>query len=186
MEDSKIIELYWQRDEAAIHKTEEKYGKYLAKISFNILNCVEDCKECVNDTYMQAWKNIPPVKPDNLGTYLGKIARNISINKLRDKNAIKRQSNQYTLSLSELSECISDSSLLDDKLNEEQLAKLIGKYLRTVSDDGRRCFIRKYFHMESIKEIAEFYNISEAKVKTLLHRTRKGLKEFLKKEGYLL
>lgn len=186
MEDSKIIELYWQRDEDAIHKTEEKYGNYLTKISFNILNCVEDSKECVNDTYLQAWKNIPPVKPDNLGTYLGKIARNISINKLRDKNAIKRQSNQYAVSLSELSECISADVILDDRLNEEELAKLIGKYLRKISEDARKCFIRKYFHMETVKEIAEFYDMSEAKVKTLLHRSRKGLKEFLKKEGYLL
>lgn len=186
MEDSKIIELYWQRNETAINLTEEKYGSYLTKIAFNVLMDAEDCKECVNDTYMQAWESIPPNKPERLAAYLGKITRNLAINKLRDKNAAKRKANRYSISLSELEECVPCNNILEDKLDEQLLAELIGKYLRKVSDDARRCFIRKYFHMESIKEIAEFYNMSESKVKILLHRTRKGLKEFLKKEGYVL
>ena len=186
MEDSKIIELYWQRDESAIHKTEEKYGNYLNKIAFNVLMDAEDSKECVNDTYFQAWGSIPPNKPTHLSLYLGKIVRNLAINRLRDKSAIKRTANRYSISLSELEECVPYGNSLDEVIDENVLSELIGKYLRKVSDDARRCFIKKYFHMESIKEIAEFYEMSEAKVKILLHRTRKGLKEFLKKEGHVL
>lgn len=186
MEDNKIIELYWQRDETAINKTEEKYGNYLTKIAFNILLDAEDCKECVNDTFYYAWKSIPPNKPEKLAFYLGRITRNLAINKLREKNAVMRKSDRYAVSLSELDECIPSENLLDEKIDEESLAELIGKYLNTVSDEARICFVRKYFNMDSIKDIAGLYNMSESKLKSLLHRTRKGLKKFLEKEGYEL
>lgn len=186
MEDNKIIELYWQRDETAINKTEEKYGNYLTKIAFNILSDAEDSKECVNDAFYYAWKSIPPNKPEKLAFYLGRITRNLAINKLREKNAVMRKSDRYAVSLSELDECVPSENFLDEKIDEQSLAELIGKYLNTVSDEARICFVRKYFNLDSIKDIASLYNMSESKIKSMLHRTRKGLKKFLEKEGYNL
>ena len=184
MEDSKIVELYWQRDEAAIHITEEKYNNYLMKIAFNVLSDVEDSKECVNDTYLKAWRSIPPNKPQYLSLYLGKITRSLAIDLLRKKNTAKRKADSLDISLSELGECISDGNAFDKKMDEKFLAEIIGKYLKTVSKDARKCFIRRYFYMDSISDICKFFHMSESKVKTSLHRTRKGLQKYLEKEGY--
>ena len=91
MQDERIVELYWQRDESAIQETEQKYGSYLTKIAYNILSDLEDSKESVNDTYMKAWNSMPPHKPNILSTYLGKITRQVSIDILRKRNSLKRQ-----------------------------------------------------------------------------------------------
>lgn len=186
MEDTKIIELYWQRDEVAINKTEEKYGNYMSKIAFNILMDVEETQECVNDAYYHTWKSIPPNRPEKLALYLGKITRNLAINKLREKNALMRKTDRFAISLTELEECIPSVNLLEEKMDEVLLAEIISKYLETVTNEARICFVRKYFNMNSIKEISELFNMSEAKIRSLLYRTRKGLKKFLEREGYEL
>ena len=106
MQDEKIVELYWQRDESAIEETQGKYGRYLGKIAYNILADLEDSQESVNDTYLAAWNSMPPQKPSVLATYLGKITRRISIDIFRRRHREKRQASEYALSLSELEDCV--------------------------------------------------------------------------------
>ena len=106
MQDEKIVELYWKRDESAVRETQEKYENYLYKIAYNILSDKEDSNESVNDTYLAAWNSMPPHKPNVLSTYLGKLTRRISIDIFRKRNRIKRQVSEYALSLTELQDCI--------------------------------------------------------------------------------
>lgn len=185
MQDEKIVELYWQRNEMAITVTEEKYGKYLTKIAYNILSDREDSKECVNDTYFKAWDSMPPNKPDVLSLYLGKITRFVSIDKLRKRTSAKRSPSQYNLSLSELDECLSGGNVTEETVQKRLLAEAIGKYLLTISEDARNSFIHRYYYMDSIKDISSYFLMSESKVKSMLFRTRQGLKTYLEKEGYL-
>lgn len=185
MEDVKIVELYWQRNEVAIDATEKKYGKYLNKIAYNILSDNEDSKECVNDTYFKAWDSMPPNKPDVLSLYLGKITRFVSIDKLRKRTSAKRCPSQYNLSLSELDECISGGNVTEESIDKKLIAEAISKYLLTLSEEARNSFIHRYYYMDSIKDICSYFLMSESKVKSMLFRTRNGLKKYLEKEGYL-
>lgn len=183
MEDSQIVSLYWDRDERAISETDKKYSKYLQTIAYNILADREDASESVNDTYLAAWKSIPPHRPAVLSTYLGKITRRISIDCFRKRNAQKRGS-EYALSLEELGECIGKNST-EETVNVQALAETIGQYLSTVSQEARRVFIGRYYYLDPVKEIARYCHISESKVKMLLLRTRQGLWAHLQKEGFV-
>ena len=184
MEDQQIVALYWDRDEAAILETEIKYDRYLTKIAYNILNDTEDSRESVNDTYLAAWNSMPPQKPTVLSTYLGKLTRRISIDRFRYRTRDKRQSSQYAISLSELDECVSGGNTTEEALELTLLAEAIGSYLRTLSKETRTVFVGRYYYLDSIREIAAYCGITESKCKTLLHRTRLGLKEYLQKEGF--
>lgn len=186
MTDEKIVDLYWNRDEEAVSKTQEKYGHYLTKIAYNILMDMEDSLESVNDTYMYAWKSIPPHRPNVLSTYLAKITRRTSIDILRRKTRDKRIPTEYILSLSELDDCIPDENTVWDSVEVELLAKAINSYLRTISDEARRLFIGRYYFLDPLKEVASYCGMSEAKAKTLLYRTRCGLRDYLEQEGYHL
>lgn len=184
MEDAKIVELYWQRRENAIDETARKYGSYLLKIAQNILFSREDSRECVNDTYLDAWNSMPPHRPNVLSTYLGKITRRISIDLLRKNTTLKRGGGEYILSLSELSDCIADSSP-QQALDRKLLTDAIARYLQSVSQKAREAFICRYFYMDSLRDTARHCHLTEANAKVLLHRTRVGLKDFLKEEGFL-
>ena len=186
MTDEKIVELYWNREESAIAKTQEKYSHYLTKIAYNILNDMDDSLECVNDTYFHAWKSIPPHKPEILSTYLAKLTRRIAIDIVRKRSRQKRIPTEYTFSLSELEECISDRNRTDTHLEMEQLGRAINEYLKTVSTEARNLFIGRYFFLDSLKDIARYCGMSETKAKSMLYRTRCGLKAYLEKEGYYL
>ncbi|MDR2572219.1 MAG: sigma-70 family RNA polymerase sigma factor [Oscillospiraceae bacterium] len=186
MDDVMIVEMYWQRDEDAISETTKKYNRYLTKIAYNILADFEDSKESVNDTYLKAWNSMPPHKPSVLSTYLGKITRQVSIDIFRKRSAKKRWGSEYATSLSELEECIPNSSDPEQELEAKLLAEIITKWLRTLPTETRNVFIGRYYFMDSIKEVAKNNNISESKTKSMLHRTRTGLKEHLGKEGYTL
>ncbi len=186
MEDSQIVTLYWNRDEAAIHHTDKKYGRYLSKIAFQILNDREDCQESVNDTYLAAWNSIPPQRPGVLCTYLGKLTRRISIDLFRKKTAAKRGRGEYEASLEELGDCVSGSTTPEESVDAQLLAEAIGQFLRGISQEARNAFIGRYYYLDSVKEIAAYCRISESKVKVLLHRTRLSLREFLEKEGYAI
>ena len=184
MEDLKIIELFFERNENAISETERKYGRYLSKIAFNILFDAEDCKDCVNDTYMKAWNTIPPQKPKVLRTFLGKITRHLAIDVFRKKHAEKRGNSEFALSLSELDECIPDNLSAETAFEEKELSESINRFLSSLSGENRDIFICRYFYSDSIKDIASFFGTSESKVKSSLFRSRKALKEHLEKEGF--
>lgn len=186
MTDEKIVELYWKRDESAIAQTQTKYGHYLTKIAYNILNDLEDSLESVNDTYMHAWKSIPPHRPNVLSTYLAKITRRVSIDVFRKKHREKRVPSEYTSSLSELEECISDTYTTEGAIEAQALAQAIGEYLKNLSKEGRTLFVCRYFYLDSLKDAAKYCGMSEAKAKSMLYRIRCGLKEYLVQEGYLI
>lgn len=184
MKDEQIVSLYWDRDEAAIRETETKYDRYLTKIAYNILNDAEDSRESVNDTYLAAWNSMPPHRPSVLSTYLAKLTRRISIDCFRYRTRDKRMASEYAISLSELGDCVSGGNTTEDAVNVKLLADAIGIYLRLQSEEARTAFIGRYYFLDPIKEVADYCGITESKAKTLLHRTRQGLKEYLKKEGY--
>lgn len=184
MQDAQIVELYLQREESAIRETEQKYGPYLAKIAYNILADLEDSKESVNDTYLKAWNSIPPHKPAFLSTYLGKITRQVSIDILRKRGSLKRRSSQYAVSLEELADCVPADGTPEQTVELQQLAEAIAAYLRTLSPQARCTFVGRYYFMDSIGEIADYYGMSRSKVESMLYRTRKCLKAYLEKEGY--
>ena len=186
MQDEKIVELYWQRDESAIRETQEKYETYLYKIAYNILSDEEDRSESVNDTYLAAWNSMPPHRPNVLSTYLGKLTRRISIDIFRKRNRVKRQCSEYALSLTELEDCISSNDSPEKDYEAQVLGEVINAFLRTLSNDARNVFIGRYYFLDSVKDVANYCGISEAKAKTLLHRTRNSLREYLIKEGYEL
>lgn len=185
MEDRQIVALYWQRDEAAIDETSQKYGQYLAKIAFNILADREDAQESVNDTYLAAWNSIPPHKPGVLSTYLGKLTRRISIDRFRKYTAQKRGAGEYALSLQELEGCISGGDSTEETVEAQLLAESITAFLRELPPETRHVFIGRYYYLDPVKEIARYCRITESKVKILLHRTRIKLREHLEKEGFI-
>lgn len=184
MEDERIVSLYWDRDETAIRETEIKYDRYLTKIAYNILNDTEDSRESVNDTYLAAWNSMPPQKPTVLSTYLGKLTRRISIDRFRYRNRDKRQASQYALSLSELDECVSGGNTTEDAVNLKLLAEAIGNFLRTLPEETRAAFVGRYYYLDSVREVAAYCGMTESKCKSLLHRTRLSLKDYLTKEGF--
>lgn len=184
MQDSQIVALYWQRDEAAIGATQEKYEQYLSKIAYNILSDWEDSRESVNDTYMAAWNSMPPHKPEVLSTYLGKLTRRISIDIFRKRSCLKRQASQYALSLSELEDCAAPGSSPEEAMQTQLLADAINRFLRTLSKDARNLFIGRYYFMDPLKEVAAYCGISESRAKSILYRTRCSLKAYLQKEEF--
>ncbi len=186
MEDEQIVSLYWNRDESAIRETEIKYDRYLTKIAYNILANQEDSREVVNDTYLAAWNSMPPHRPSILSTYLAKITRRGSITLFRYHTRNKRRDSQYALSLNELEQCVSGGNTTEDLVNVKLLADTIGVFLRLQSEEARNVFIGRYYYLDSVKEIAAYCSMSESKVKSLLFRTRAGLKQYLQQEGFSL
>lgn len=186
MEDSQIVELYWKREEAAIRETESKYGKYLTVIAYHVLADFEDSKEAVNDTYLKAWNSMPDHRPGILSAYLGKIVRRLSIDSYRKKTSRKRGGSEYALSLSELNECVTAGRSPEQEAEFQLLAGSISTYLRSLPEEVCNVFICRYFFLDSIKEIAGCFHATESKIKSMLHRTRLGLKEYLEKEGFYL
>lgn len=183
MKDHEIIDLYWKRLENAISATAEKYGKYCHSISYNILHSREDAEECVNDTWLGAWKSMPPQRPECLSAYLGKITRNLSLNRFKQYNAQKRGLGQTELVLSELEDCIPARTDVEQAVEEMILVKSINRFLWEQPEQKRNLFIRRYWYLSPIREIAENYGMSESKVSSLLFRMRNKLREHLEKDG---
>lgn len=186
MTDEMIVELYWNRNESALVRTEEKYGHYLTKIAYNILSDWDDSLESVNDTYYKAWNSMPPHKPNILSTYLGKITRELSIDIFRKRKRKKRISSEYTVSLTELEECLSAGNHTEEQANMHLLSEAINDFLRALPKEQRTVFIGRYYFMDSISEISRYYSMSESKVKSMLHRIRIALKKHLEQEGFFL
>ena len=185
MEDNQIVELYWRRDEEAIQRTSEKYGRYCTKIAFSILNNSQDSDECVNDTYMQTWDSIPDNRPEKLRTYIGKICRNLAINLYEKVHAAKRGGSMFEDCLDELAD-IAGGQEPETELEAKELTDSINGFLGSLSYENRVIFVKRYWQIESVKEIATDLKISESKVKMVLLRTREKLKDHLLKEGYSL
>ena len=186
MDDIKIVELYWQRDERAIHETACKYGAYCMKISMNILADKSDSAENVNDTYLGAWNAMPPHRPTVLQSFLGRIARNLALNKYKARQAEKRAGDEFALSLDELDICTPAGVSVEDSAAVSALAAQISAFLRGLPAEMRRAFVCRYFYAESVREIAARQGASESKIKSMLLRSRLRLKAQLEKEGYSL
>ena len=186
VEDKQIIDLYWARAETAISETAKKYGRYCHSIAFNILHNHEDSQECVNDVYLKAWKAMPPQRPNRLSVFLGKITRNLSLNRYKKQTAEKRGCGQVPLVLDELQECIPAADSTEQAIDDLALAEALNQFLASLPPETRKIFMRRYWYISSIQEIAEDFHMGESKVKMLLLRTRNKLKLFLEKEGILL
>jgi len=183
MEDSQILALYFARSENAIQETDRKYGHYCYRIAYSILASQQDSEESVNDTYLSAWNSIPPRKPARLATYLGKLTRNISIDRWRGSNAQKRGRGEAALALDELSQCVSGQPGMDETMVQKEVIASLNRFLASLSEDERTVFLCRYWYVNSMEEIAQKTGFSLGKVKSMLHRTRKKLAANLQKEG---
>ena len=184
MKDEEIVGLYWARDEAAISETDSKYRNYLLKIAYNILASNEDGQEVLNDTYLKAWNAMPPHKPSPLSLFLGKITRQLSIDVWRKKHRSKRGGSEYEQSLDELGDCVSGSDDPADSLEAQALADAVSAYLRTLSCEKRDVFVWRYYFCDPIKDICARSGQGESKIKSMLHRMRGELRDYLEKEGF--
>ena len=183
MDDTQIVELYWERKECAIEETATKYGSYCYSIAQNILHNEDDAKECVNDTWLDAWNSMPPHRPSVLSTFLGKLTRRISIDKWRRSTAKKRGDGQLPLVLAELEDCISDGKSIEEETERKLLAEVIAAFVKSLPETEQKVFLCRYWYMDSVSAIATRFRFSESKVKSMLSRTREKLRVRLEKEG---
>ncbi|WP_434311730.1 RNA polymerase sigma factor [Hominifimenecus sp. rT4P-3] len=184
MEDDQIVKLYWMREENAIQETNAKYGAYCFSIANHILSNVQDSEECVNDTWMRAWNSMPPKRPDRLRLFLARITRNLSFDCYKAKTAKKRGEGEIAAALEELGDCISSPFDVEGETLARELAECVNRFLHTLPPRECDVFLQRYFYVESVAEIGEFYDLKPGNVLTILSRTRKKLKEYLEKEGY--
>lgn len=184
MEDSQIIELYWQRNADAISETSDKYGAYCFSIANHILQSAEDSEECVNDTWLRAWNAIPPQKPSVLRLFLARITRNLSFDRFNAKNAEKRGGGEIALVLDELRECLGGDTDTEAAFEAKELRKSIQLFVRALPERDGNVLVRRYFFAEPIADIAKRYGLTENNVMVILSRTRGKLKTYLLKEGY--
>ena len=185
MEDAEIIELYFKRDENAIEETRKKYGGYCHSVANRLLGNLEDSEECVNDALLSAWNSIPPHRPKFLRMYLARIIRNRALNQIKANAAEKRGSGETALIYEEISEYVSDGRSIESEVLSKELGRMINEFVVALSEREGDVFIRRYFFMEPVKDIAEGYGMTPGNVSVLLNRTRKKLKDYLVTKGYL-
>ena len=185
MEDERIIDLYWQRSQEAIARTDEKYGRLCMKISLNILSNTQDAEECVSDTYMALWNNIPPQRPKCFRPFIAAVVRNLSLMKLREQYARKRGGGAFDLVLDELKDTLSSDDSVEAEYERKEFAAAVNQFLCTLSVDDRNIFVCRYWLFAPIADIASRLKCSQSQVKTSLFRTRQKLQLYLSKEGLL-
>lgn len=186
MDDSRIVELYLLRDEAAIEQTTEKYGRMLLSLAYGIVNDQQTAEECENDTYMEAWNTIPPHEPRSyLYAFFARITRHISLNCCRDRSRLKRSAFICELS-AEMEQCIPAPDDAECRIDDMALSNAINGFLGKLNEEKRNIFVRRYWYLDSVADISKRFALSESKVKTTLFRCRNGLREHLEKEGYTL
>lgn len=185
MEDKRIIELFLAREECAIAALREVYGGYCAGVARHVLDREEDVEEVLNDTWLKVWNAIPPARPGNLKLYLARITRNLSFDRFRMQTREKRGGGEIALALHELSECIPSPGQPGERLEAEQLTQTVNVFLEALSQRDREVFLLRYFYVETAENIGKRLGISPALVRTSLSRTRKKLKTYLMKEGWL-
>ena len=184
LSDEEIIALYWDRDEQAISRTDEKYKKFLLSVAFNIVFDDQDCEECLNDTYIDAWNSMPPSKPALLQAFLATIIRRTAIDRYKSRKRQKRIASELTVSLSELEEIIADES--DNSAQTDELARLLSDFVRSLPDRRMYIFMSRYYFARPIGEIASLLCCSESTVNKEIAAIKRELKEKLMKEGYTL
>ena len=183
MDDQKIIDLFWSRSETAIIETDRKYGKYCYSIACNILANNEDAEESVSDTYMAAWNAMPPHRPSILAAFLGKITRRLSIDRWRSRNRDKRGGGEIILALDELKECVASEITVEKAYERKQFALLFNRFLESLPETERSVFLCRYWYLDSVSVIANYYGFSDSKVASMLHRIRKKFRTVLEEEG---
>lgn len=185
MDDRKIIELFFERSEQAIIELSNKYGAICSKVAFNILNNKQDTEECVNDAYLGTWNTIPPQNPNPLVSYVCRIVRNLAIKKYHTNIAVKRNS-IYDVALDELENCFPSSASVEDEFNAVETARMINNFLANLDRENRIMFVRRYWHSDSIDDLAKLFQTSSHNISVRLFRTREKLKRHLIKEGVSL
>ena len=183
MDDGKIVDLYWARNEKAITESQRKYGRMLSSLSYSLLSSHEDAEECVNDTYLDAWNAMPEARPEFLGAFLSKITRRISIDRFRAKHRERRGGMNEILS--ELDECIPSEDGVEREYESRLLRDEINDFLYSQPKEKRAMFVLRYFYSKSVSEIARQISVGESKVKTTLFRMRKELQERLEEKELL-
>lgn len=186
LEDARIVQLYWDRDEQAIPATADKYGSYCTSIAKNILGSYEEAEECVNDTYLHAWNSMPPNRPSILATFLGKITRNLSLNRFKHNTADKRGGGELPVVLDELSELVSGNNGVEQEISRKELVKAIDAFLNTLSPEKRSIFICRYWYADSISRIARKHRLNEGAVSMTLNRLRLKLHNYLLERSFEL
>lgn len=184
MEDHEIIQQFWDRNETAIQEASRKFGSYCRSIARGILNNHEDSEECVNEALMRAWESIPPKKPASLCAFLGRITKNIALNRVRLLNTEKRGAGELALVYDELSEIIPDTKSVEDTMERKEMMSAISRFLRKSKENERQAFVLRYWYCCGVLEIAKELGIKEENVYVILSRTRTKLRNYLKKEGY--
>lgn len=179
MEDANIVSLYWERNPQALEASAAKYGRYCYSIAHNITPDPQDAEESVNDTWLHAWKSMPPHRPSVLSLFLGKLTRRISLNRWRDQHREKRGGGEVPLALEELEECISSPQSVEQTVEARELAHIISLFLNTLSDVERDLFVSRYWFLSSVQELSQRFGFSESKVKSMLFRLRSRLKTYL-------
>lgn len=181
-EDKEIIEMYWNREEAAIRETDAKYGRLCRYVAGNILAQREDCEECINDTYFAVWNSVPPKRPDRLSAYVSRITRNLALTRYDYLTAAKRNM-QVICSLEELEDCVSGMDSPESDLTDRFIETVISDFLWQQSEEKRNVFIRRYWYFDTIEEIVRRTGFQESKVKSILFRMREKLRKHLEREG---
>ena len=186
MDDAEIVRLYWDRNEQALDATADKYGSYCTAIAKNILGNQEDAEECVNDTYMRAWKAIPPHRPSVLSTFLGKITRNLSLNRYKHNTADKRGGGELPMVLDELADCVSGKYNVEQAFERQELMQALNDFLDTLPPDKRSIFVCRYWYTDSISDIANRHGMKNGAVSMTLTRLRAKLHGYLLERGFEL
>ena len=185
MEDAAIVELFQKREEEAIARAESAYGAYCRTVAHNLLHDAEEAKECLNDALFAAWNSIPPGNPACLKTYLGKLTREIAVDRLRKKTAAKRVPESETVPFDELDEIIGERGP-DASVGVRELSRLLSAFLRSQKEEDRNLFIRRYWYGDPLAKSCQRYGYGKSRVLVKLKRTRDKLARYLKKEGYLI
>ena len=182
MEDLEIVELYWARDERAISESDAKYGPLCRSIALRVLESAEDGEECVSDTWLRAWNAMPPRRPARLGAFLGKITRNLALDRWRRDHAEKRYGGETALALEELGEIVSGKSL-EDEVQSRELDRALDGFLRGLAKRDRELFLRRYWGTETLESLAKQTGLSLGAVHRRLGKLRESLRDHLQKEG---
>ena len=186
LEDEQIIGLYWKRDEKAIRETDIKYGKFLLKIAYNILNDSSDCEECQNDTYLGIWNAIPPTYPAVFPAFITQIMRRIAINRYKEKKAKKHVPSEFTVSMEDLYDTLQASDSIETELETNEIGHLISDYVRGLSKQNRFIFVGRFYMADSVENIANELDLTPSSIYKALERIKIGLKNHLEKKGVII